>query len=266
MTLDSISFKSECCPTGLHHFFSDPLTHFYFLFQKHFVVFCCILVTIVAAPPKRQKISLEDIEKDNLRKQKIPPPPEVKEIGPTNYGFLPIKTSSDYARQEPRAPQYIPAPVTPQVYYQPQPSYENNNIQYVSENEVQPQYYTQQPQYVYFQPYTAPTTAVQTVVDLKGGVQYIMYVPAYTSQKEEPSHNFDHVVPENNQEQPLYQEEEVQPTPSIKYAPEPPAQAPKNDYKSLLDSYVPSYLQVQYYKQQQARANSIHHSYKSTLH
>lgn len=239
---------------------TDPL---YFLFQKQFVVFCCILVTIVAAPPKKQKISLEDIEKDNLRKQKIPPPPEEKEIGPTNYGFLPVKTSSDYVRQEPKDIQYIPAggvSVAPQLYYQP--SYENN-VQYVSENEVQPQYYTQQPQYVYLQPYTAPTTAVQTVVDLKGGVQYIMYIPAYTTnQKEEANHQ--NVVPET-QEEPLYQQfvtQEEQPKPSIKYAPEPPIQ--KNEYKSLLDSYVPSYLQVQYYKQQQARANSIHHSYKDT--
>lgn len=49
----------------------------------------------------------------------------------------------------------------------------------IAQQQQQPSaYYTQQ--YVYLQPYTAASTSVQSVVDPKGAVQYVMYIPTPT--------------------------------------------------------------------------------------
>ncbi|KYB28055.1 hypothetical protein TcasGA2_TC008236 [Tribolium castaneum] len=241
---------------------------------------------------KEKKISLEDIERDNLKTTgKIArAPPKIPVASPTDYGFVPTKTVTDYARQQPKYVQYVPqtyaqpaqqytpppqqyATVPQQYYYQQQQSVQNpyqqyENVQYVTDNSIaqaQQQYYT--PQYVYLQQYTAPSTAIQSVVDPKGGIQYVMYVVP----KAEQTQNYENVVYTNSNEQQQYvvpQTQYVQTqqvTPEIKYAPQPekPQQLfTKSEPKSLLDSYVPSILQVQYYKQQQAQANAIQHSLK----
>lgn len=367
------------------------------------MVLCCALSCVLAIDNK--KISLEDIERDNLKSNKETTP---KAPGsPTNFGFVPpIKTANDYAKQPsnqylqpPYVPpqsyttqtqqQYITPPqqqsfpqqyttvqqyvapqkyqqqvsspqyVTPQQYLSPQQyttaqqyaapqqyyyqqgqgnQYQQyENVQYITDNSIaqqpQQQYYT--PQYVYLQQYTAPSTPVQTVVDPKSGLQYVMYVPTYVP-KGEQTQNYETTVayvdpkatqPEqayvqNTQyvsvpqvtpsiqyaeETPKYVQSNIQAaTPSIRYAEETPkyvqsnieAAAPsikyaeennpkyvqshvqatsslryaeekprlfftsKQEPKSLLDSYIPSILQIQYYKQQQARANALQQSLK----
>ncbi|RZC40699.1 hypothetical protein BDFB_002915 [Asbolus verrucosus] len=244
-----------------------------------------------SAVAKEKKLSLHDIERDNLKSEKstrTTPPQKIPTGSPTDYGFLPIKTVNDYARQQPKQYiQYVPQQhytppsqyqATPQqYYYQQQPANQQNlyqhyeNIQYIADNSIAQQpYYT--PQYVYLQQYTAPSTAVQSVVDPKGGIQYVMYVPTYAP-KAEQTQNYENLVYANDQQ--VYSVPETQyittqqqqvVTPSIKYTPQPQkaqVYTPSNsEPKSLLDSYVPSILQVQYYKQQQAQANVIKQSAK----
>lgn len=257
---------------------------------------------------KEKKISLEDIERDNLKTSKVTrTTPKIPIGAPTDYGFVPTKTVTDYARQQPKYVQYVPQTYTPppqqytpplqqyattpqQYYYQPQalnqqnPYQQYENVQYIADNSIaaqQQQYYT--PQYVYLQQYTAPSTAVQSVVDPKRGVQYVMHVPTYVP-KAEQTQNYENVVYAANDQQQEYvvpetqyvQTQQVQPTvkyvpqtqvqPTVKYV-QPQVQKSqqlftKSEPKSLLDSYVPSILQVQYYKQQQAQANAIQHSLK----
>ncbi|XP_063926026.1 uncharacterized protein LOC135139620 [Zophobas morio] len=256
--------------------------------MRYFVAICCVLASVAA---KDKKISLDDIERDNLRGNKSPRTVPVQKLS-TTYGFLPAKTATDYARQQPKYVQYVPPPapqqqytpppqqysVPQQYYYQPtnQPTLYDQyaNLQYVSDNSVaQQQYYT--PQYVYLQQYSAPSTAVQSVVDPKGGIQYVMYVPQYAP-KAEQTQNYESVIYANDQQSFVLPEtqyvasQQPEVTPSIKYVPEKTPvykqEVPifKQEPKSLLDSYVPSILQVQYYKQQQAQAqaNAIQQSLK----
>ncbi|XP_044254391.1 uncharacterized protein LOC123004926 [Tribolium madens] len=262
--------------------------------MRYFVVLCCVLASVVG---KEKKISLEDIERDNLKitGKVARAPPKIPVASPTDYGFVPTKTVADYARQQPKYVQYVPqtysqpaqqytppsqqyATVPQQYYYQQQqpvnhqnPYQQYENVQYVTDNSIaqaQQQYYT--PQYVYLQQYSAPSTAIQSVVDPKGGIQYVMYVPSYVP-KAEQTQNYENVVYTNDQQAYVVPETQYvqtqQVTPAIKYAPQPQAEKTqqvftKSEPKSLLDSYVPSILQVQYYKQQQSQANAIQQSLK----
>lgn len=187
--------------------------------------------------------------------------------------YQPATEASPAAYQQylARKPQYVE-----QNQYQ---QYEN--VQYVTDNSLgQATYYT--PQYVYVQPYPAASNNVQSVVDPKGAVQYVMYIPtpAYvvrpSATKAAPEQEYVNVVPqdypaqyENTDSQYVqYVTPDVQEEPKASVpipTPQVPSQkyaikeyvSPKKEPKSLLDSYVPSYLQVQYYKQQQAQSNSI---------
>lgn len=227
-----------------------------------------------------------------IKNKPIPVTPKPASGSPTQYGFVPVKTASGYLQQEPKThylqqqlqysvpeqyagqryttiqerPQYYQyqptvqaasKPPAAQYYYHQQPRrYEN--VQYVADNSIQPttgqQYYMQ---YVYLHP--APSTAIQTVVDPKGGLQYIMYVPTYVpqqTQQYETAVDYEGVPPAAPQQ---YQvtEEKYQQGKEDQYATIKQIFVPKREPKSLLDSYVPSILQYQYYKQQQAQLNSL---------
>ncbi|KAJ8984600.1 hypothetical protein NQ317_006062 [Molorchus minor] len=297
--------------------------------MKHILILCCLLLAVTAGP-KDQKTTLEDIERDyltNQKKTKLTPPPASTKAAtsPSQYGFVPTKTLSDYIQQSPR-PNYIQSQYVPQftqadypqypaggqnaqtqkyttsfreyaipqysvpqytrpqvqqqkyapqqtVKYVPQVQYQDDGVQYVTDNSIgqgNPQYYT--PQYVYLQQYQSPSTAVQTVVEPKGGVQYVMYIPAYVpTETTDQTQNYENVVytPTSTQDSATYQAPDAA-TPQ--YAPQPQQQEqvqyvqPKakqtkaefvvnREPKSLLDSYIPSYVQLQYYRQ--AQQNSI---------
>ncbi|CAH0560820.1 unnamed protein product [Brassicogethes aeneus] len=265
-----------------------------------FLLFLCATTT------HSTKISLEDIEIDNLKSEKKARTPITAASSPTQYGFVPTKTLQNYIQKSPK-PQYVQptyaAPtyqnyqntpkiplIGPQQYYlpkqyptgqdQPQQYYgtpqqyqQYENVQFVTDNSIQHQSHPQQ--YVYLQQYPASSTSIQTIVDPKSGqLQYVMYVPslAAPTQQEQTQE----VV---YQQQPEYSQETTQEQYAPQYVEEKPflpaSQAPlhyegsRTQYiqprqpKSLLDSYVPSYLQIQYYKQQQQHlANSVAHSQK----
>ncbi|KAJ8963921.1 hypothetical protein NQ314_005249 [Rhamnusium bicolor] len=153
---------------------------------------------------------------------------------------------------------YVPQIPGQQSYtYVPQvesPYQSYDNLQYITDNSIgQPssQYYT--PQYVYLQQYQSPSTAVQTVVEPKGGLQYVMYIPTYVPTTEQ-TQNYENVIYTTNDAQDsssAYQIPQTQAPQTTQYVQQNNVQEPK----SLLDSYVPSILQLQYYKQ--AQQNSI---------
>ncbi|XP_066146682.1 putative cyclin-dependent serine/threonine-protein kinase DDB_G0272797/DDB_G0274007 isoform X2 [Euwallacea fornicatus] len=165
---------------------------------------------------------------------------------------------------------------TSQLYQQPTQQYDQyENVQYVTDNSIS-QLKSQQPQYYYVQQYPASSTAVESVVDPKG-MQYV-YFPSYSSANSI-------TTDQKYLQQYLSGEDEEQPqlpavTTTVKYTSVPtgksstknyfvqgkgfPYEAPKVQYqpqpqedvvikrepKSLLDSYVPSIVQLQYLKQQ----------------
>lgn len=170
------------------------------------------------------------------------------------------------------------SPLHTQAYYVPQAQSQDlkyDNLQYVADNTIdqgagQQNYDAQQ--YYYLQQYQEPSTSIQAVVDPKGGLQYIMYIPTYVSnQATEQTQNHENVVYSNNQQQ-SYQS----PQPEYNTYSENPKtfETGKSTYnfkanetpfnrrepKSLLDSYVPSALQLQFYKQ--SRLNTIGDSQK----
>lgn len=105
-----------------------------------------------------------------------------------------------------------------------------------------------------------------------GALQYIMYVPAYVSSTEAAQiQNYENVVYAGDDAQastssyqipqtPQYTAQ-VQPKEQIQYTqsknkfPKQPEYMIKREPKSLLDSYIPSILQLQYYNQ--AQQNSV---------
>ncbi|KAJ8919326.1 hypothetical protein NQ315_003910 [Exocentrus adspersus] len=147
-------------------------------------------------------------------------------------------------------------------------SYEN--VQYITDNSIAApatqQYYTPAPQYVYLQQYTAPSTAIQTVVEPKGALQYIMYVPSLASPATaEQTQSYDNVVYEGEDTQDVTSYQAPQPLQTVQYTTQqaPKEQAPvqytqpkdlytrpeyiiKREPKSLLDSYIPSIVQLRY--------------------
>lgn len=258
---------------------------------------------------------------------------------PLQYNFLPLKTAQNYAQQQQYSPQqysvrpspaqqYVPQQYTstpqqqytpPQQYYttyqptvqfrqykqqyveQPTHYQQYENVPLITDNSIaqqQPAYYT--PRYVYVQPIPAASTSVQSVVDPKARIQYVMYIPtpAYVTASNPKSENalqesqeYVNIVPQTYVNYPSQQQEQEYETAAVddnqytqydvqdaaksagvqyvKASQEPEEQryvspeyvTPKKQPKSLLDSYVPSYLQVQYYKQQQQQqqfqANAI---------
>ncbi|XP_018573740.1 uncharacterized protein LOC108912831 [Anoplophora glabripennis] len=143
------------------------------------------------------------------------------------------------------------------------------NVQYITDNSISApatqQYFT--PQYVYFQQYSSPSTAVQTVVEPKGALQYVMYVPAYVaSTAADQGQNYENVYSEDDSQaytpsyqvsqSPQYITQQPQPKQQFQYV-QPKNKLASTEYiikrepKSLLDSYIPSIVQLQYYKQTQ---------------
>ena len=167
-----------------------------------------------------------------------------------------------------------------QLLPQVQPQYQQlEQVPYVTSNQlsstsVPPQYYTQ---YVYLQPYTAPSNAIHMVVDAKGNAKYFEYVPTqYFSEIKTSQPNGGDVGPQIFTQEPTYSDDSsryiTQPqlppqphildTQQVRYTPQPitfrrPEGAQANLPRSLLESYVPSVLQLQYFKQQQAQGNAI---------
>ncbi|XP_066252304.1 uncharacterized protein [Euwallacea similis] len=163
---------------------------------------------------------------------------------------------------------------TTQLYQQPAQQYDQyENVQYVTDNSIS-QLESQQPQYYYVQQYPASSTAVESVVDPKG-VQYV-YLPSYSSANSITTDQkyLQQYLSGGDEEQP--QLPPVRTT--VKYTSAStgkssakhyfgqgkgvPYEVPKAQYqpqkdiiikrepKSLLDSYVPSIVQLQYLKQQ----------------
>lgn len=267
-----------------------------------------------------KQVNLEDIENENVANERtshqIPrPSPKEQQVPPNQYvspqpttpevqyGFKPMKMQPQYVQQHQYLPQQQYAlqpqyftyqqPQTPAHYtriqhylQQPEPS-QYQRLQppqpsYITDNQLgqesYQQYYT--PQYVYLQQYPSASTSIQTVVDPKGGVQYVMYLhPQYIqSNKIQETQGIEALLQPQNQiyESQGKQEQEIQYVeiqpqaqvePQIQYVRPPPLarkipkynfENPKYEPKSLLDSYVPSLLQVQYFKQeQQARSNAL---------
>ncbi|KAL3265695.1 hypothetical protein HHI36_009898 [Cryptolaemus montrouzieri] len=161
--------------------------------------------------------------------------------------YVPASQSYDqnYIYQTPQTQQ-------PQYYYQPA----TKHINYISDNNV--------PQYVYLQQIPEPSNTVENVVDPKSqGIGYIMLIPTYVNQqpetqnyyvtKQSAGHDLGYAaVPEQPDQQIQY----VYNTESEEYG---KGSTYKKEPTSLLDSYVPSVLQIQYYKRlaSQAQANQI---------
>lgn len=252
--------------------------------------------------------------------QQVPPTQTPKLLStPQQYNFLPLKTVQNYAQQPQYTQnqqyptpvqQYIPQQYTPQQYYTLQPPAQQfrqykqqyveqpaqyqqyENVPLITDNSItqQPAYYMQR--YVYVQPYPAASTSVQSVVDPKANVQYVMYIPtpAYVTASPkgenalQETQEYVNVIPQgysNYVTQPYetpadnqyvqYVTEDTKPS-DVQYVKPQELEGqkyvqqeyvtPKKAPKSLLDSYVPSYLQIQYYKQQQAQDNAIRESEK----
>ncbi|XP_019868452.1 uncharacterized protein LOC109597246 [Aethina tumida] len=239
--------------------------------KPFFIISLFLLGTCTVNAEK--KISLEDIERDNLRNENRPAPPSTAVKSPTQYGFVPTKTIHDYAQKGPKnqyvQPQYVPTQQyteaqyvpTQQYYttqYQPQTDQyqQYENVQYVTDNSI-----AQKPQqYVYLQQYPSPSSSVQHIVDTKGQLQYIMYIPSYVADQSQTYENVVYQPQQTQQEEavqytvPEYTQQkqvEVAVQPKIQYQGSNTQYVQPREPKSLLDSYVPSILQIQYYKQQQ---------------
>lgn len=99
-----------------------------------------------------------------------------------------------------------------------------------------------------------------------GGLQYVMYVPSFVQPTAaEQTQNYENVVYTTGEDTTSsYQapEPQVQQKAQTSYV-QPEGKGALTEYvikrepKSLLDSYIPSVLQLQYYKQAQSQQNSI---------
>lgn len=152
------------------------------------------LFGVALAVRQDKKINLEDIERDNLKSERkvkqekqeskaafVQPQLQTQQTSPQfafiqqppqlpQYSFLPVKTPQNYAQQQ----TFIPQQQQYQQYYSAIPQqrqYEalDNNIGH------QASYYSQQPQYVYYQPAAAPQHLEPRATPT---VQYVMYIPA----------------------------------------------------------------------------------------
>ncbi|XP_057671912.1 uncharacterized protein LOC130903696 [Diorhabda carinulata] len=256
------------------------------------IILCFIpLLLCVSAARKEKKTTLEDVERGYIttKSELSPPPlPKIPVKSPTQFGFVPVKTTANYAQKQPKItyaqgdstyPTQIQYSIGPQqAYYVPQEQSQDlkyDSVAYVADNTIdqgagQQNYDTQQ--FYYLQQYQEPSTSIQAIVDPKGGLQYIMYIPTYVpNQITEQTQNQENVVYTNNQQQ-AYQS----PQPEYNTYSENPKtfETGKSMYnlkanetpfirrepKSLLDSYIPSSLQLQYYKQ--SRLNAIRDNQK----
>ncbi|XP_074038136.1 uncharacterized protein [Leptinotarsa decemlineata] len=310
--------------------------------QSLLFVFSLFFMAVSAGTRDNLKTTLEDIERDYITTRKQtkltpPPAPKIPAKSPTQFGFVPTKTLSNYIQKEPKAnydfqfqlgdfqqylggQQYLSGlestqgeqyrggqkyaegqqytDIVPEKYSSIAPTYSGpvytgpskkpavqayyvpqgqgqyqgfEKLQYLSDNSIAQQavqqYYT--PQYVYLQPNQAPTSSVQTIVDPKGSLHYLMYLPAYQNPSGEQTQNYDNVH-NGGAEQTSYQLPQQAPSyNTIRYSQKDEStqfEQPKNLYtkaefgakrepKSLLDSYVPSALQLQYFRQ--AHQNAI---------
>lgn len=238
---------------------------------------------------------------------------------PTNFGFVPVKTSENYIQKEPLGRYVYPdllgqtqaytskfpsyQTTQQQISYQPQvqysqqqitPSYNfaatQSNQQYVYpqqyyQHQAQPtqdfsqfleyqfgqpqtQYYQEPaiknvnyiaansvPQYVYLQ---QSSNAVENVIPKEHGVKFLMIIPQYVPQQPSLQNYYlsQQTAPQDYTTATLSQQpDQVQ----YVYKTEPSVNSQKlSSYEkgptSLLDSYVPSVLQVQYYKKLQAQS------------
>ncbi|XP_030767629.1 uncharacterized protein LOC115891325 [Sitophilus oryzae] len=194
-------------------------------------------------------------------------------------------STSDYAQQYYDAQQYL-AQLTQAyaqtdgksqsnvVYQQSVPQYEQYPaVQYISDNSVTQsqsdghQQYSAGPQYYYVQQYQAPSTEVQTVVDPKAPVQYVTYVPSNTHNSIPVEPKYQQAYAVTYETPPPVKQTTVKYVSTKQYSRPKTVQyvqaAPSSGYynqeevvikrepKSLLDSYVPSILQLQYLKRHQ---------------
>ncbi|XP_050502418.1 uncharacterized protein LOC114349007 isoform X2 [Diabrotica virgifera virgifera] len=238
---------------------------------------------ITYAPP--QYISLNQ---GKIKYQTEPQYSTIQYASGSQYTTGPVYTGPVYTGAGQGTPQrgVQKAPVDQtQEYYVPQQEqsqYLNyDNVQYVADNNIDQgagqQHYNPQQYYYLQQQYQAPTTSIQAVVDPKGGLQYIMYIPTYVSnqgsqqQSTDQTQNYENVVYSDNDQ--TYQQPQSSPQYTTYTEKQPTLETGKSAYnvkatdftfkrepKSLLDSYVPSVLQLQYYKQ--AQLNSIRDSEK----
>ncbi|KAK4886647.1 hypothetical protein RN001_002918 [Aquatica leii] len=238
------------------------------MLQIHGFILFSMLATSLATPEKQ--IKLEDIEDDNVKnddhskiQMKYTQVSNLIRTSPLmHYGFRPINIQQQQQQQQHHTQthyrsdqQYyiLPPQYTPPKYYAyptnplPQHQYQQEQLAYITNNHLPQQFHT--PQYVFVNPDGSAVNPKFT---------FAYFQPQYVH----PSQNIDHP-------------QETSPTYQIQYVtvPQPQQQpqfqykfesAPKHKFapKSLLDSYIPSYLQVQYLKQEQARENAIRYDTK----
>lgn len=210
--------------------------------------------------------------------------------GQTQIQYVP-ESQVQYYQQQPQ-----PQPHQhPQIQYVVDNSIQQPDPQHTPQEEQK--YYQQ---LVYLQPYQTPSASsnIHSVSDTKGNVQYVMYIPSGAAPAATYATDTVLAYPTNQETQYVYQpvldESHVPNIPNESTVTTksqgvvPHTQSPSNSgaagllqydtikgpkrferpvFKhqptSLLDSYVPSYLQYQYYKQQQAETvNAIKQSLK----
>ncbi|XP_050307678.1 vacuolar protein-sorting-associated protein 36-like [Anthonomus grandis grandis] len=190
-------------------------------------------------------------------------PDQTQQYSQTSQQYLNQQQAQEYTYIQPdTAQQYV-------QYQEPSQQYSQyDNIQYVTDNSIGQQdgkqsYYSQQPQYYYVQ-YQAPSTAVESVVEPKAST-YSNYLPSNAIPVEEKQQYFTAVqqlppitttvakyttvVPKK----PKHTSQQYR-SQQTSYYPQEEA-VPKREPKSLLDSYVPSVLQLQYLRQYQGKGS-----------
>ncbi|XP_031341297.1 uncharacterized protein LOC116169364 [Photinus pyralis] len=235
----------------------------------------CLLSTTFAAPPEQQ-VMLEDMERQNVGEdhreryeytyqQQIRPKLPQRVEKPQNmrmeYGFRPMKTAvahvpnnQYYEQQSQSLLTYQPSGLaqSPPAYfiYQPvQQREQQANVQPITDN-----YLTQ---YVYLQ---QPSNNIDTAYDPRTNLQYFMYIqPEYLQSGAstlQPQLSSSYLYQGDKLQYQLVSPSAVQP--QVTYIPKTLPTPQKfsssslvHGPKSLLDSYVPSHLQVKYINQLQ---------------
>lgn len=186
------------------------------------------------------------------------------------YENLPYVVGNQLNQLYPTYQQYTPAP---QYYYTQQQA--TNNIQSVVDPKTgQVQYFMYLPTPYYSPEVAADTNDIeqpQTYANVDTAQNYV--VPStqevqyqYVNDQQPQKYTMVQYLPQTSvketqglQQIPQVHAQQLQQVPKV----EPSAYVPKREPQSLLESYVPSILQYQYYKQQQAKINAIQQSLKT---
>lgn len=154
-------------------------------------------------------------------------------------------------------------PSRAQQYVQSQPQYQQYELPYVTDNQLSAQdsnsfqqYYN--PQLFYLQQYPSASTSIQTVVDPKGGLQYVMYLPSQYLQgaKAEQTQTVETLLQPQSQQQ-VYTSQDLSSVQGLlggdqqyQFVDVPQAQ-PQIQSQAQVAPETPKFAEVQYVPQQQ---------------